>query len=264
MRKIIKKSIRVMNQIRTVGLIDTVLFHTRPENTQMTVKIASHDIVVRARTTDLNVAIESLKLEYNFLDDLLPRDFNGLFVDAGGYIGTAAISFASRFPNAQVVSIEPSSENIKILRTNIAKFPNVYVRHAALGSVAGDTISLRNRSTGVWGFTIIKNSSNAPQYSELEDVLLTSLSEIKEELGCDIDFLKLDIEGAEKQIFEENDAALQEIPFVFIELHERIVTGCNDAFRYFSRNRWAMRLSREKFVSIQSDRDKLSILKQSI
>lgn len=260
MRNTIKKIIRLSMKIRTVGIANVLMLSLLPRNTQQTLKICGHDIVVRARTPDLDVAIESLKYEYTFLDDLLPPDFDGLIVDAGGYIGTAAISFASRFPKAQVLTVEPSSVNLDILRVNIARYPNIEVRQAALGISAKGTITLRNRSTGAWGYTIVESKGSGAQFSEIEEVQLTSLEEIKTDLARDIDFLKLDIEGGEKQIFDENDDELQDIPFVFIELHERIVEGCVAGFKNFSRNRWVMRLSREKFVSIQSNREKVSIL----
>ena len=262
MRKIFKRAARLLRHVRSVGLSNTVMLYTLPKNTERVVNILGYEIVVRARTPDLDVAIESLMVEYTFLDDLLPSEFNGLIVDAGGYIGTAAIAFASRFPSAHVVSIEPSSENLRILRANIAMFPNVEVRHAALGASAGGTVTLRNRSTGAWGYTIVKGPDGDFGVSELEDVRLTSLDEIEGEFGRNIAFLKLDIEGGEKQIFEANDAKLQSIPFVFIELHERIITGCVAGFREFSQNRWVMRLSREKFVSIQSNQEKIKILGQ--
>lgn len=261
MRKFLKNLVRRATEMRAVGAKNFVLFFIRPMNSKMSLKVAGHDIMVRARTSDLRVAVESLTIEYSFLDDLLPSNFAGLIVDAGGYIGTAAIAFASRFPDAQVVSIEPSSDNISILRLNIERFPNVEVRHAALGPEAGGTITLRSRATGAWGFTILEKPDNSAELSDLEDVRLTSLDEVEREMGRPIIFLKLDIEGAEKHIFDSNDATLQAIPLLFIELHDRIMAGCGTAFRVFSRNRWTMRLSREKYLSIQSTNDKVGILK---
>ena len=82
MRKIFKRAARLLRHVRSVGLSNTVMLYTLPKNTERVVNILGYEIVVRARTPDLDVAIESLMVEYTFLDDLLPSEFNGLIVDA--------------------------------------------------------------------------------------------------------------------------------------------------------------------------------------
>lgn len=49
------------------------------------------------------------------------------------------------------------------------------------------------------------------------------------------DLIKLDIEGEEKFLMEdeESKAVLCEATCVFMELHERFVKGCDDAFQSF-------------------------------
>ena len=96
MRKIFKRAARLLRHVRSVGLSNTVMLYTLPKNTERVVNILGYEIVVRARTPDLD-AIESLMVEYTFLDDLLPSEFNGLIVDVGGYIGTAAIALHRDF-----------------------------------------------------------------------------------------------------------------------------------------------------------------------
>lgn len=245
---------RILGNIRAarkVGAGSFLSFHAKRKNSRVSLDIAGHRIIVRARTSDLKVVLESLTKEYNFLDDLLPGDFDGLIVDAGGYIGTAAIAFASRFPHATVVTIEPSSANLSLLEENVSTFANIHVLHAALGPHAEGTIVLRDRRTGNWGFTIVADAADQVETEALETVALTSLEQIKQQFGRSVAFLKLDIEGAEKLIFDQNKDQLQEIPLVFAELHDRIVPGCDEAFRSFSLDRWIVRLSGEKFLSIQ-------------
>ena len=250
LRRIAKRLLGHVRTIQTVGACRVLAFHVKPANTKISVQIAGHNITLRARSSDLKVAMESLLKEYAFLDDLLPRDFEGFVVDAGGYIGTAAIAFASRYPKAQVLIIEPSSHNLEILRMNIAPFSNITVRHAALGDTAGGTITLRERATGNWGFTIVETGNDGECTAGIEEVPLTSLAEIMQEIRRPIDFLKLDIEGAEKRIFDENAENLRNIPLVFVELHDRFVPGCTNSFRSFSQGRWVLRLGGEKFISI--------------
>src|SRR5438270_12315217 len=43
-------------------------------------------------------------------------------IDAGAHIGLATVQFATWFPNAQIVAIEPSERNVAILRRNAAPY----------------------------------------------------------------------------------------------------------------------------------------------
>lgn len=229
-------------------------YYLLPANSKVYLDVDGIKVATRARSSDMRVAIESLMREYSFLDDLLSRDYDGLVVDAGGYIGTAAIAFARRFPRARVITIEPSSDNFAVLEENIAAFPNIEARKAALGIEGGRDVALRDRGTGNWGFTIIEQPRDNAVASGIENVPLVSLQEIMDEKNSNIDFLKLDIEGGEKQILDAIPEVLERIPIVFIELHDRIVEGCHDSFLAFSRDRWVLRIGGEKFISIRKQR----------
>ena len=57
-------------------------------------QVMIHDrwpIWVRSATPDLRTAIVNLTEEFDCLNQLLPEGYSGLIVDAGGYIGTAAL-----------------------------------------------------------------------------------------------------------------------------------------------------------------------------
>lgn len=181
--------------------------------------------------------MESLVSEYAFLDDLLSPDYDALIVDAGGYIGTAAIAMAKRFPKAQIITIEPSSDNFSVLQNNIKPYSNISARNAALGVNEGEIITLHNRGTGNWGFTTISRPKDNTKPDEIEAVSTVSIDQLSKELGRVPGFLKLDIEGGEKSILDNGAEQLKLIPIVFIELHDRIVDGCKESFLAFSSER---------------------------
>ena len=66
----------------------------------------------------------------------------------------------------------------------------------------------------------------------MQDVPAVNLAALGVDIS-DIGILKLDIEGAELHLFKEDEMALSEIPHIFVELHDRIVSGCSDAFSLF-------------------------------
>ena len=46
----------------------------------------------------------------------------------------------------------------------------------------------------------------------------------------EIDLLKLDIEGSELEVFQENTGWLDKVTAINIELHDHIKPGCSNAF----------------------------------
>src|SRR5690606_16666685 len=76
------------------------------------------------------VTFEEVLLEelYN-----LPNDFKPLtIIDAGANIGLTSVYFASKYPNATIVSLEPEAENFKLLKNNTQYYANVYPMFAGL------------------------------------------------------------------------------------------------------------------------------------
>jgi hypothetical protein len=45
-----------------------------------------------------------------------------------------------------------------------------------------------------------------------------------------VDLLKMDVEGAEKEVFESSAAWIENIDAIVIELHDRYKPGCSRAF----------------------------------
>ena len=106
----------------------------------------------------------------------------GLIIDAGGYIGTAAIAFANAFPDALVISLEPSRHNFEMLRKNTKHLPNVIALNEALGSRV-ETATLSDRNTGEWGFTVVKNPLDCPAPQALHDTLTTTIPQLLRAVG---------------------------------------------------------------------------------
>lgn len=216
----------------------------------MKVTVAGQTIWVRPGTPDLRVAFQSLRSELDILSDLLPHDFDGLIVDAGGYIGTAALTLAKMYPQAIVVTIEPSSKNFAMLQKNIVGMDRIVPVNAALHAETGRSLDLVDRGTGTWGFSIAARHSAAND--DIETVTTVTLTEIVARFPRKpVGILKMDIEGGEHILFSTGDAALDAADAVFIELHDRIVPGCTELFRAFSRDRWLLNAGGEKFLSLR-------------
>jgi len=218
------------------------------------VNLLGNMILVRSLTPDLSVALSSLGEEFSVLSGLLDKKFDGIIVDAGGYIGTAALKLSTMYPNAKIVTIEPSSENYKILEQNIKNIKNITAIRAALVPIPRGDIVLSNRGTGEWGYTIVNNPNDNPGATEIEKIKTITLSEIRAMFDHkEIGLMKLDIEGGEKDLIEHDSKSLHDIYAIFAELHDRIVGGCTDAFQGLSRDRLVLNFGGEKYLSVRKN-----------
>jgi FkbM family methyltransferase len=119
-------------------------------------------------------------------------------VDAGANIGDETIRFSHFFPQAEVVAIEASSENFEMLQKNIRGRNNVTGLHAGLWPVQANLEVIPSESMEAFRVVEIDH----PTGDSIQGV---SVDSILQKMGWDrIDVLKLDIEGAEYELFDRN------------------------------------------------------------
>lgn len=224
----------------------------REQNEPVEVTLYGQKLWVRPMNPDFKVAIASLGNEFEPMKGTLPSDFNGLIVDAGGYIGTAAIRLSQMWPHATVVTIEPATENLRLLEMNIASYPSIKAINAALVADSTEDLTLYDRGTGAWGFTIVEDAKGMADPKAMHTVKTVTLADIRKQFGnSEIGAVKLDIEGGEKALFDAKDPELHAAQTIFVELHDRIIEGCSTSFKKFSRDRTISKPGREKYVAIK-------------
>ncbi|MFZ1908748.1 MAG: FkbM family methyltransferase [Burkholderiales bacterium] len=137
-----------------------------------------------------------------------------LIIDGGANVGYSTAYFGKSFPNAKVVAIEPSSENVAILRTNCGEFKNVDVIEGGLWPESG-YLRIVNPNDPAWSFRCEPTRQGAegafPAYS-IDDVMRRSGME-----RCSL--LKLDVEGAEEQLFSRPGDWLGRVDAILVEVH---------------------------------------------
>lgn len=252
MKKFISFSFRQLRLIKFIGFYQYTKYIFNFSGSLIEVLINNINIYVRRGTPDLNVAISCLHGEFEALRYLQDREFDGIIIDAGGYIGTAAIALSQLFPKATVLTIEPSIENFKVLKRNIKNYKNIKPIFGALVSRDKGNISLVNRGSGPWGYTTVQNPLDKEEATLMHEVPSLSLSSLTSDADS-IGILKLDIEGGEHDILLNDLETLKRIPVVIAELHDRIVNGCSKEFFNFSKNRIVVKDSGEKFLSIKNN-----------
>jgi FkbM family methyltransferase len=144
-----------------------------------------------------------------------------LIVDAGANIGASAIWFASSFPAARVVAIEPEAENYALLKAN-TEGANVVTLRAALAARPG-RLRLVDPGEGSWGF----RTAAAGEAAAETDIAAVTVGDLyAARAGTCAPFLvKIDIEGGETDVFAANTDWVDATPVIVIELHDWLLTG---------------------------------------
>ena len=251
--KLMKGSLR---EIRALGLFGFIRYKCAPAHGELKIRVHGRQLTVRKGTPDLKTAMSSLGGEFDPLAGYLSPKCDGVIVDAGGYIGTAAIRFSEMFPQATIVTLEPDESNLRILKLNTENYPSIRVVNCALVGIERDWVTIYDSNVGEWGFTTVDASVGGLAFNSIGRSTARTIAQLN---LSPISLLKMDIEGAEKEIFEANDLILQKIPVILVELHDRLLPGCSDAFRSFSRNRQTLFDGTEKWYSLGPPEDHSSI-----
>ena len=147
-------------------------------------------------------------------------------------IGLSACYFATRYPNATIIAIEPDEENFGLLKQNTERFQNVHAIRAALWAESG-SVSLKDPGQGDWALRVAESDSADAGHPEScsQEIRAVTINEIRKEYDIDkIDLLKVDVEGSEKEIFADADSWISFVDAICIELHDRFKTGCSRSF----------------------------------
>ncbi len=183
----------------------------------------NHSFCLRIPSSDVLVVRQVfIDREYDFSVESEPE----IVVDAGANIGLASIYFANKYENAKILAIEPEKSNFDLLKKNVEPYPNIIPVHGALWN-KNEEISVVDPGLGKWGFMTEKTHS-ATQYNK---VMGMTVDRIMNDYGLDrINILKIDIEGAEKEVFSNASSWIEKVDAIIVELHERMKTGCNRSF----------------------------------
>lgn len=174
-----------------------------------------------------------------------------LILDCGGNVGCAAVYFANEYPNAQIYSVEPEKNNFKLLTFNTNFYDNVHPIRSALWDKE-TFIRVEDKGFGVAGYMTSETKNN-----DSNALMTTTVSKLLAESGFkEIDLLKVDIEGAEKEVFgaPNVDEWLSKVKVLVIELHDRMKRGCSyEVFKAVSKYKWFFAFRGENLIFIRNE-----------
>ena len=141
-----------------------------------------------------------------------------IIVDAGANIGASVVYWGIHFPKAQILAIEPDKANFALLRKNTQGL-NVILHEAAIGSIEGSA-SLSDPGEGEWGYRTARDDAGGLPILSMDSLLEGGVAANAAPFTA-----KIDIEGAEADLFAANTDWVQSFDLLIIELHDWMLPG---------------------------------------
>jgi FkbM family methyltransferase len=145
-----------------------------------------------------------------------------VIIDAGSNIGIATLFFKATYPEAKIICFEPDPNTFEILKINVHvnHLKDITLINAAVSCIDGEVdfygqIDVNEPDTrgnsiiNLWG-----------QQRDICNEIKINSVKLSSYINDEIDFLKLDIEGAEEQVLSELSDKIKFCKSMAIEFHE--------------------------------------------
>lgn len=177
------------------------------------------NIILRKSSSDKDVFFQVyVKREYAAIAKLIGNDAIKTILDIGSNVGYTAVYFHSVFADADIYSIEPERNNYAQILKNTEGLPRIHaINKAAWWKNTTLQIERGFRDKRDWAIQVKEGDAMS------DDVEAITINGLCSELNMPvIDLLKMDIEGAEKVIFENGkmEEVLERTRYIAIEIHD--------------------------------------------
>lgn len=131
-------------------------------------------------------------------------------LDCGSNIGLSIIYFKKLYPESKIIAFEPDENIFDILRKNCQNLENVTLEKKAVWT---EDTSLQFYSEGALAGSVVTD------FGKKNNIITIEAVDLKKYLHHKIDFLKIDIEGAENTLIFDIAAQLHNVKNLFLEYH---------------------------------------------
>jgi len=176
--------------------------------------LGNRRVICRRGTTDVGVLWATFHEQFHLPDQPLRPDC--CILDLGSNVGYTVAHFAAVYPGGRVFGVEMDQENHAVALQNIKPLGNrCTILHAAVGASDGRVAYGGQREDAL---RVLHGESPSPANAKW--VRSLSMNTLIKDLGLDrIDFLKMDIEGAEFDLFRGATEWLKLVSAMKIEYH---------------------------------------------
>ena len=166
----------------------------------------------RSGLSDLGVVYDTFEGRYH----LPPEDSRSVrtILDLGSNIGLTIAHYAALFPEAEILGVELDSGNYELCRKNIAPYgKRCQVLNAAVWHTASEVSYGGARESG---YAVITGEGQAVKNT----VSALTVDSLIDKLGAgEVDFVKMDIEGAEKEVLGNAASWIGRVRSIKVEVH---------------------------------------------
>jgi FkbM family methyltransferase len=162
--------------------------------------------------------------ELDVYKQILAEGNKPVIVDCGGHIGLSAVWFASRFPEAAVYSVEPDTANFQMLQQNTRAYPNIVPIQGGIWSQSC-LLEISNPKSGSASFRVreVPEGANPEGAAVLQGYALGDI--VGRDVANRLFLVKMDIEGAESEVFRRPADWMSSAAIMIIELHDWLMPG---------------------------------------
>jgi len=144
---------------------------------------------------------------YKFNTDTLKPSI----IDCGANIGLSIIYFKRLYPESEIIGFEPDKRIFDILTFNISSFN--------LENITLINKGLWNEETTLKFFSEGADGGRIAVEGDKKNIVEIQTVRLREYLSKTVDFLKIDIEGAEVEVLKDCKDLLNNVKHIFVEYH---------------------------------------------
>ncbi len=172
--------------------------------------LGGREVLVRPGTSDIAIFWDTFARGYH-LPPLELGTPHGI-LDLGANIGLTMAYFACRYPHAHVLGVELDADNVALARRNVAAWADrCEVIHAAVWRDDG-VVHYGGWPGGTSGYQVTGESQGTP-------VRAMSIGTLLSEYSGQVDYMKVDIEGAERELLQAEGDWAKNVRCLKVELH---------------------------------------------
>lgn len=182
-----------------------------PKVMRIRLKGSKTALLCRPATSDIGTLLSTFKMGYHRPEIDLPP--NPVIFDLGANVGYTVVDLALRHPDARIIAVEMDKDNFQIASGNILPFGDrCTLLHAALWTDDGE-VSYEGGAADA--FHISESEGRA-----MSKVQSRSLPSILRQFQIDrVDYLKMDIEGAEREVIDTATEWAGNVRIMNVETH---------------------------------------------
>ena len=188
-------------------------------------QLGNRDVELRPATADARTAFSTFWHQFHLPPTDVRMPDKPMFLDLGANNGLTAAHLAAQYPGATVVGVELDERNVAIARRNISPWADrCQILHAGVWYEDGE-VSYMYSEGAEDGFGI---NEEHPQGGVTITVRSCSIDTILREVGDPpvVDYVKMDIEGAEREVLRRDPSWLKRVRSLKIELHDYTHAEC--------------------------------------